>query len=479
MVIEELKEAPDLAQENEDIKIRCPSFKISKTHRLSFFTKRFSTRRGLSNATEEEFIGYAIVKQDAIPDYGRVTRIYESVIKPSRYVNNFIKGDKEWTCSIVGNLFKVKGYIYAQQNAITNVCAHVALRTAASCFHKDEDMLYREMNELIGIDHVKRKLEPGKGLDTMEMVEILSKAGASCIVADYTNPKRHKNRAPFQKLVYGSIESGFPAIVIFETAENTDVCHAIPIFGHTFNDDTWVYKAELSYFKVGSGMHYIPSESWTSTYIAHDDNYGSNFCIPRMYLHVRRYCNAQNNEVKGCSMDYGNVCYVIGTLPREVRMNAIQAEVIGADYLFTILPQLPNLSDVWPTRLCYYAGVNQLVLRPILIRSDDYSRHLSNIRGWKRKKFEFEIEIEPEGWLWLIELSVPELFSSNKRKIAEVVLRSDVEPKSQRDFNSFLLARVPGYFALYSGGQASNPNYNFIPSGIVDHVELYGCEESM
>ena len=310
------------------------------------------------------------------------------------------------------------------------------------------------------------------------MVKILSKAGASCIVADYTNPERHKDRAPFQKLVYGSIESGFPAIVIFQTIENPDVCHAIPIFGHTFNDDTWVYRAELSYFRVGSGTRYIPSESWTSTYIAHDDNWGSNFCIPRMYLHTRRYCNETDDASKGCSADYGNVLYVIGTLPQEVQTNAIQAEVIGADYLFTILPQLPNLNEVWPKRLRDYAIENQLVLRPILIKSKDYSNHLSKIRDWRRRKLDFKFSIKPEGWLWLIELSVPELFSSNRRKVAEVVLRADIMPKPHRDFNSFLFARVPEYFALYRGGGASHPNYEFIPCGIKDHVELYGCEDS-
>lgn len=477
MVIEELEEADDLREENEDIRIRYPNFSDSKAYRISFYTKGFSTKRGLSSVTEKEFIGYAVVKQDTIPGMSDVGRIYESVIKPSGHVNNFIKGQKEWTCSVAGNPLRVKGYLYAQQNGITNVCAHVALRTAASSFHKDGDMLYREMNDLVGIDHQKRKLSPSEGLDTLEMVEILIKAGANCFVGDYTKPKEHRDRAPFQKWLYGSMESGFPAIVIFQTTQEPNICHAIPIFGHTFNEDTWVHRAELSYFKVGPRILYIPSESWVSMYVGHDDNWGSNFCIPRKYLHTRGYCDKVSNEEQKCLMDSGCVAYVIATFPLEVQMNAIQAEVIGADYLFTILPQLPDLSEVWRARLVKYATDNQLILRPILIRSKDYSSHLGRIRDWKRNGLGFDLKFKPEGWVWMVELSVPELFPANRRKVGEVILRAEKEPKPYRDFQNFILARLPGYFALYRGGNASNPNYRFIPCGLESHVELYGCED--
>ena len=479
MVIEELKESEDLRQENEDIQIRYSGSSMIKAYRLSFYTKQFTTKKGLSNANQNEFLGYAITKEDYIPRLGNKTRVYESVIKPSRYANNFIRGEKEWFCSVASNLFKIKGYLYAQQNNITNVCAHVALRTVAARFHQYGDMTYREMNQLVGVDHTNRKVggNDGGGLDTLEMIKILKEAGARCICVDYSNPETFADRAPFQKLIYGSIESGFPAIVIFQTSKQPNICHAIPVFGHTFNQDTWVYRAESSYFKVGEETLYIPSESWVSTYIAHDDNWGSNFCILRRYLHTRRYCDKNIGEQKACLMDLGCVLYVIGILPREVKMNALQAEVIGADYLFSILPQLPDLSETWRQRLYNYAQENQLILRPILIRGTDYSRHLQGILDWDRKPLGFELKIEEDSWLWMVELSIPELFPANKRKLAEVILRAEVEPKPKRDFKSFLLARVPGYLALYSGGVPDNPIYDFLPSGLKSHIELYGCEE--
>ncbi len=83
----------------------------------------------------------------------------------------------------------------------------------------------------------------------------------------------------------------------------------------------------------------------------------------------------------------------------------------------------------------------------------------------------FRLKIEEDSWFWMIELSIPELFPANKRKLAEV------EPKPKRDFKSFLLARVPGYFALYREGGSDNPIYDFLLSGLKSHFELYSCEE--
>ncbi len=477
-VIDDLGEPGEIREENEDARLRFPDFTPRKLRRIGFFTKSFSTRRGLSSVTADEFLGYAIVKEDHIPGLGNVGRIYESVLKPSRHTNNYIRGEREWECSIGGKSLRVNGFLYGQQNGITNVCAHVAIKTALGRFGEKADISYREMNQLVGVDHQSKKVGiGGDGLTPQEMVHILESCGANCMVMNYERPKPDHDRVPFQKVLYGSIESGYPAIVIFQTTDEPDVCHAVPVFGHTFNEDTWVYRAESSYFKVGGGTQYIPSESWLSMYIAHDDNWGSNFCIPRRYLHARRYCDRGDEEDDACLMDSGCILYVIGTLPNTVRMNALQAEVIGADYLFSILPQLPDLSEVWRKRLHHYAQRKQLVLRPILVTGKQYSEHLHRISDWNHKKLEFSFSFEPDSFFWIVELSVPELFSANRRKVGEVVLRAEATPTSTRDFKNLVFARVPGFFAFYVGKSPSDPPYEFLPCRLKSHVELYGCEE--
>lgn len=480
MVVEKLIAPEDLAQENEDIRKRYPAAAETRAFRVSFFTKAFATPRGLATADSGDFLGYAIIKEDRVPSRGNSSRgrVYESVIRTVRHGNNFVRGAPEWTCMVAGNTLRLRGHIYAQQNNMTNVCAHVALRTVAAVYHPSGDMSYREMNSLVDVDHVNKKVggPDGQGLTSDEMIRILEHSGARCFVGDYTKPKEWP--VPFDKYIYGSVESGFPAVVIFQTTQPNAQLHAIPMIGHTFNEEAWVAGADLSYFRVGSGTAYIPSDSWLSSYIAHDDNWGSNYCIPRRYLSAKRVCRREG-ETYFCPKDEKGVSYVIGTVPRSVSLSPVRAEVIGADYLFTIMPQMPDPSCGWRERLLRYAKQRRLVLRPILIRGPDYAEHLSRVRDWHGHRIDpnlvtFLRKNLPTGHLWLIELSVPELFSANRRKIGEVLLSADVEPGMTRDLRSFLLARVPGHFALYASGGASNPKYSFVPCGADSHIELYG-----
>jgi len=481
MAIEKLDDPEDLREENEDLRKRNPDLASSAAWRLSFFTRRFATRRGLPDVAEKGFIGYLIFKEDTAPSFGRIGRVYESVIRPSRHDNNFVRGEQAWLCRVDGKPFRVPGYLYAQQNGLTNVCAHVALRTAAARFHPAGDMSYREMNQLLGIDHVSVKTGEENGLTTQQMVEVLEAAGARCFQADYSKPAA--NPPPFQKYIYGSIESGYPAIVIFGTTDPMGSLHAVPVFGHTFNEDTWVPSADLSYFRIGAGTIYIPSESWLSMFVAHDDNWGSNYCIPRHYLRPNQHPApgqpAPNPEetVSQC------VAHVISTMPKEVQLNPVRAEIIGADYLFTILPQLPTNDNPWAKRLSYYAKNNLLVLRPYLLTSTEYTAHLARVRDWKGNPVRAQLvnalkaKLVKER-LWMIELSVPELFSANLRKVGEVLVRAETLPSMDRDLGSFVLARLPSYFALLAGGTPGNPQYQFILAGTESHVELIGCEDT-
>jgi hypothetical protein len=78
----------------------------------------------------------------------------------------------------------------------------------------------------------------------------------------------------------------------------------------------------------------------------------------------------------------------------------------------------------------------------------------------------------------MIELSVPHLFSTNKRKVGEVLIRAERAVKAKRDLSCFVLARLPGRFALYERGGAKNPRYKLIPSGLPGHTALCCCEDA-
>ena len=118
MAVEELDPdcADDLKQENEDIETWYGGLAKSRVRRLSFFAKTFKTPRGLRSVTEDQFLGYVIVKEDTVRDLGATRRIYESVILPSRHINNFTKGSQKWQCQVGEEQLTVPGYLYAQQN---------------------------------------------------------------------------------------------------------------------------------------------------------------------------------------------------------------------------------------------------------------------------------------------------------------------------------------------------------------------------
>jgi len=493
LVVEEIADEKDTLEENEDLKENSPSYSRSLTHRLCFFSKRFSTRRGLLSASKDDFLGYALVKGDYYKGSDSPSaHVYESVVRPSRYTNNFIHGQQKWSCSCLGEDLQIEGYLYAQQNGCTKTCAHVAARSAAARFHPAGDMLYREINEVarsVALEEGKKGWKPSEGLSNRQIVGILESAGARCVLADYTKhyPKAGA-RVPFQKYIYGSIESGFPVILFFGTTAGS--YHTIPVFGHTFNEDTWVPSAEFSYFRIGDETACIPSESWVSMYIAHDDNWGSNFCIPRHYLHTTPLCHliVPHAPPFPCPEQPERVSYVIATLPKAASLNAVQAEAISLDFLSSILPALPEDDPMWKNRLLRlglpssYVVKPELVVRPLLISGKDYVAQLRKIRDWNggrigRSWASLLERVFRDDLLWVVEISVPELFQANRRKIGEIVLRNDPRASlTKRDFRSFVLARLLGHFAVYKTGSPSDPQYIFGPSGLTGHVELFGCE---
>ena len=507
IVIEEpLRDASDLLEEEEDIRKWRPDFqsKNVRSCRLSFFRDAISSS-SIKSVPDGSLIGYAIYRQDAIK-----ARVHESVMVTSPRENHFVRGAPSWTCAIAGRQFPITGYMYAQQNTVTNSCAHVAVRTVAGRFLRG-DLSYRQMNEWVSQYRRARSIvevPPSDGLTSDEMCHILQQAGANTLVGDYRRTERPP--VPYQLRLYSSIESGFPGIVFFGTERNAPgggrAYHVIPVFGHTFNEDTWTSGAELLYFPLRKATKCLTSGAWVSMFLGHDDNAGSNFCIPQHYMEPNRFCrdehgNAildQHGHPTSCRQQGGSVAYTISTLPAGIDSDPIEAEAIGADYLLAILREVPGnfpgWLERWQKRLAQ-KGAGEILVRPpegmvlrtTFLTGSEYCRHLSAVRGWDRTKripdwiTEVLSPISDDPF-WIVEVSLPELFSANRRKVGEVLIRADRRPSVDRDAGSFLLARLPGCFVLLepSGSKAAQgdrPTFCYIPVDIYDHVELIGCED--
>lgn len=353
--------------------------------------------------------------------------------------------------------------LYCQQNSLNKACAQVALRTLLSRILPDRDISYRSLNQIAAT--ITSTFQPGKGLSVPQIRKILSKLGIRFNDVDYSlGDGQLRESLPYQKYAYAGLESGCGALVGFRLAGRDlqeEAAHIIPFYGHTFNKDTWVPNADMAYFHIGEGVGYVPSESWTSSFIGHDDNFGPNFCIPRLYI------------------ERDKVDYVVELIRKGACYGGLEAEAIALNILYSILSSLDGKENKWISRLFQWTQKQQVVFRAQSLSSAEYVAHLRALRDWEGQAEKSQIcelfEKELSEFVWAVEISTPQLFPANERKLGEILLDATQQLKLQDEnaiFDTFILARLPGIYLF--GGDISNGTPQFTPleSGIKSHTDL-------
>lgn len=440
LLIEELHErtCATLAVENAALAVRRPDYVGSTTHRLSFW-------RCLPDqvSTPGDFIGYAVFKTDQFRvDLDPVDYIYEAVMPPVRNVasNNFIHCHREYSVRTIAGKQKVTGVLYAQQNDLTFVCAHVAMRSALSCMLDEGDISYARINELADVDHVSKLVGDGDGLEPADLEAVLRGVGVPFSKVVHEPLQALNLQTEFQRDLYGVIESGCPALLGFEVDSPTDPepgRHLVPIIGHTFNDDAWVPEAQREYF--GDALGYFPSEAWLSSYVLHDDNFGPYFCLPRHFLKKE------------------NFRIILGLNRQNTEFTATDAEAVGFAIFSLLAQNWTAIGQDWYDRFAVYARSNLLVLRCFLTDRKNYRAHLRAIRSWEGVSLEAKNINRlgrnlPERF-WIIEASAPELFTASRRKFGEILLHSSMPMPKPVDPSIVIAVRLPGMILLPDGSE--------------------------
>jgi len=488
VVIEELADSIELFEENEDLKkLDCWHTK-HRVRKVSFFKTSFSDTAAIDSLPPESFIGFAIWKEDfGTTPSSACARVYEAVIPPpnERYLH--VRGEPTWKCRVLGRVFEVKGYPFYQQNGVTNVCAHAAVRTLASCYPNGPDTTYREMNVSLGLEDPDFRII--RGLDARQIETLVRKAGALCNRTDYCQQPR-RPEVPYQRCVYGSIESGFPAIIIFgkddsakkkktrgkkkAAGKNEDYLHAITVFGHTFNPDMWVPRVEAARFDLGKTTGYIPSDFWLGSFLGHDDTLGSHYTIPRHYMRSMQPARNDHPSVKATE----GVAHVICSQPWMTKLTSVGAEAIALGWINEIFEEHHAvIPEPWGRRLHKQQSNRQLVLRSIFIEKSDYITHITGMRGWDSDKEvmdagaikQIDADIKKDCF-WMIEVSLQELFPTNRRKLGEVLVDPGYrnEEFSREMFSqSKIAARLPGAWI--------SPGGSILEIPITSHSALLGC----
>lgn len=465
LVKEVIDSAGIIEDENIEIKSLYSDYQPQPIYRLSFWRKRFDDAGYISGLQDDDLIGYAILKHDIVPSLKYDEwHVFESIMRKYPHRHNCTPFSKSFTFQISSKQFSINGLLYCQQNDLNKACAQVALRSLISRLIDDNDVPYSALNNIAATCNVPG-WNYGKGLTVIQIREILRAFNIEFRDVDYTLSEEDIHTLPFQKFAYAGIESGGGSLIGFQMKErgieHSSRQHIIPLYGHTFNKDTWAPNADESYFQIGPQLGYIPSESWTSSFLGHDDNFGSNFCIPRLYI--------KPEQVK----------YVVELFPTGFKYSLIQAEVMGLNFLYAIIPQFQQATNPWLKRLIRYTGNQNIILRTSPAKKRDYISHLKTITDYEGNSenpalCDELLNLLPE-YLFIIEVSLPQLFPANERKLGEIVLDGSRQLKQDDsiDFSVFQFARLPELFILAKDiDQEGNPTFDIIGSRLKTHTDL-------
>ena len=125
----------------------------------------------------------------------------------------------------------------------------------------------------------------------------------------------------------------------------------------------------------------------------------------------------------------------------------------------------------------FYKGQKDCTSSPIC-KKETYIEHLRNSPDWEGNTEHREFLQGLEGVLpssiWVTEISIPQLFPANERKVGEVILNPFVRPDTSKDvdFDLFLMARIPCYYFFLDTIRNDNPMFLLLNSNITSHMPL-------
>jgi hypothetical protein len=459
LIIEDIEADGAVTDEITELSALFQSYKCTGLKRLTFWKQQCHSIQGMRELSDEHLLGYAIIKQDCIPEY-RLSRwhIFESVFRKFPHEHNCVPCEPIFTLCCGDRQYHLNGVMFCQQNGLNKACAQVALRSLLSRILLDHDIPYSVMNDIARQEEAD--FVPGEGLSSQQIRNILEYYSIKYNDLDYIAVG--SSILPYSKLLYAGIENGLGGLLGFEFSGSgaRGEKHIIPFYGHTFNQDTWVPRASLAYFHIGDNTHYISSEEWMSSFIGHDDNFGCNYCVPRRFL------------------DTSQVKYVVALRPTHTEYGAIEAEAIAVDCLYSTINALNPSENYWIRRLIVHIEAQDVVLRTVYIDRSKYVAHLKANQDWNGNDENTDIlnvfsEALPEH-LWMVEVSIPELFPANYRKLGEIILDAQIPITSLPSRESlWVIARFPGSYLINNNPVSGALSFMNLISAFENHIPLY------
>lgn len=420
---------------------------------ISFFACDIAPDDDLTGIDQKDFLGQAIIvnyRPPASTEFA-VSYVFEAILPPPSLsreeggaflLNNYLASHRDFECTVRAGVFKVQGIYYCQQNSLTHVCAHACLRMVMRQ-SSGTDLTSKSINTQLGIT------PPCQGLELGQIVSVIEAQGFEAEVTDVSKDDTYIS------LLASIIESGDQALLVVTTghkAENSatqsDLTgreeangqgddkveeHVVLVFGHTRHSDEWHPQAIPVYAGPGSA-EYLQASAWIDHFLIHDDNLGPYYTLSSQALEKDPDVTAH---------------WVIAIRAQTPKLTAPGAEAIAAVMLTNMLPVLTTSSS---GRWFDYMTQNtwKYVLRTVLVTREDYIAHLASARAHDESAASAEelavLSSLPDR-VWMVEYSLPSLFTGNRAKLGEVLLMADpVDPSEYEDV--FVGLRLPTLFVV-------------------------------
>jgi len=451
-VHEELILNQELLDEQEMLQIHLKSNDVYLTaERLTFFA---SVPESLEwgdpkHLPESHILGYAVIVKVMEGTQHKVTFMLESVVRPPSVVslpkNNkiFIEGITNYYLhnsksfeTILGTrerfrTFALPGSFFTQQNGLTSVCSHAALRIAVN----SSDMLSvpkltnRAINDSIGLSDYN----PSAGIYQDQIQDVLRQLGLNFHSADFLQ----NTAIEYDHFLYPSLESGFPTILglqRWDPGSKSPIGHVVTVLGHTMNSDRWEPEARRGYGNYPI-TPYIPTAEWCCHYIISDDNYGMYGTLPTEAL--RNFIVPTKNPNQHVSM-------AISIVPSDVTLPGYHAEQLAmykGKYLVN------NVSLNRPRKWHERMRGKDLVCRTLLLTKEIYLNFIRTHNDRITEEQEKYLDALPK-YVWVSEISLPDIFTGNKHKLGDVVMRANATREEYERDESLAFAWFPGFVPL-------------------------------
>lgn len=483
LAAESLQPNQEIREEQEAMTRRIGRKVRVKATRITFFR---TDRKHWRDASSEEYLGYVVLLKYSLPRKRVLVHVLESVMRtPTLFLegNNglteaFTPGNYYAHCTrefptLVGtrkdhNAFVISGSFFCQQNGLTQVCAHAALRMALNsspALANVSKLTNEHINRSLGIDHKQTVLK--RGLTSQEIQRVLISLGLNSHHADF-----HANlRTGYPAFIYPLVDSQLPVILGIEAR---NVQHVVAVLGHTMNSDRWAPEARQGYgcYPISP---FIPSPSWADHFLINDDNLGMNITLPTEAV--------QNFIVPRLNPNL-HVTMAIGVVPQKTSLPGSLAEESAARLMFDILLKTnPSPANRWLQHLTEIVAraekaidegrspLNTFVCRTLLAKKTDYLSHVGRAvdsNGNRLQDYEREFL---RNWLpdrfWLTEITLPDLYTANKHKLGDAISITNPDRDQVLNRETVVFLWLPG-IAFWRSGQ-----WNPAQWSLSGHIPLF------